>query len=55
MNKNWRMTCPKCGKTVYYWPNCSKTTALDYDNYEWVVTKDGYKQFFHKRCDKKRI
>ena len=30
--KKWNMTCPKCGKTVQYWPNCSESTCPDYHN-----------------------
>ena len=46
------MTCPKCGETVYYHPNCSPSTARDYNNYVWLVRKDGVKQFMHIHCPK---
>lgn len=53
MMSRWDMTCPKCGETVYYHPNCSPSTARDYNNYVWLVRKDGVKQFMHIHCPKK--
>lgn len=50
---NWNMTCPFCGKGIYYWPNYSSNTSSDYGNVEWIEIGKGQrkkKQFFHRDC-----
>ena len=49
------MKCPFCNETVYYWKNCCASTNPDFGNVEFVQTKRGTKQYFHRSCYMKHV